>query len=49
MSNHMPRKLWNEITYVFPNLNGSIIEAWERVSNLIPNFVVDVITNAGMD
>ena len=29
IGNHMPRKVWNGITYPFPNFNGSTTEAWE--------------------
>ena len=26
MCNHVPSKLWDEITYRFPNFNGAIVE-----------------------
>ena len=39
----MPRKLWDEITYAFPNLNGCTVEVWEWISNIIPYFIMDVI------
>ena len=29
-------KMWDEITYPFPNFNGAIIEVWEWVINSIP-------------
>ena len=29
----MPIKVSDEITYPFPNYNGSIVEAWEWISN----------------
>ena len=35
--NHMPSKVWNEITYPFTNLNGCIVDVWERVSKFIPH------------
>ena len=25
----MPNKVWDEITYPFPNINGSAVEVWE--------------------
>ena len=28
ISNHMPCKVWNEITDPFPNFNGEAIEVW---------------------
>ena len=31
LSNHMPGKVWDEITYSFPNF----IEVWEWISNII--------------
>ena len=27
----MPGKVWHEITYPFPNYNGTTVDAWERV------------------
>ena len=27
-SNHMHSKVWNEITYPFPNLNSAVVEVW---------------------
>ena len=36
--------MWDEITYPFPNFNGTPIEVWEWISNFIPCFVIDVIT-----
>ena len=29
----MPSKVWDAITYPFPNLNGYTVEVEERVSN----------------
>ena len=31
--NHMPSKVWDEITYPFPNFNGCTVELWEWISN----------------
>ena len=29
INNHMHTKVWNEITYSFPNFKGSTVEVWE--------------------
>ena len=42
ISNHTPSKVWEEITYPFPNF--TVIEVCEWISNFIPHFVMDVIT-----
>ena len=34
-SNYIHYKVWNVITYLFPNANGCIVEIWELVSNFI--------------
>ena len=44
-SNHMPSKVWDEITYPFLNFNGCTIEVWEWISNFILHIIIDVITN----
>ena len=41
---HMPSKVWNQITYPFPNFNGATVDVWEWISDLIPHFIMDVIT-----
>ena len=46
ISNHTPCKVWDEITYPFPNFNGATIEVWEWISNYIPHFKMDVITHS---
>ena len=33
-SNHMPCKLWDEITYLFPNFNSYTVEVWKLMNNL---------------
>ena len=38
-----------QITYPFPNFNGYSVEVLEWVSNLIPHFIMDVITYASWD
>ena len=40
----MPRKVWGEITYPFPNFNGAVVDVWGWISNFIPHFMIDVIT-----
>ena len=42
ISNHMPSKVWDEITYPFPNFNGAAVEVWEWISNFIPHFIMVV-------
>ena len=44
ISNYMPIKMWNEITYPFPNFNGCTVEVWKGISNFLPHFIMDVIT-----
>ena len=40
----MSCKVWDEITYLFPNFNGGTVEVWEWISNSIPHITMDVIT-----
>ena len=35
LSNHMPSKVWDEITNPFPNFNGVTIEVWKWIRNFI--------------
>ena len=44
ISNYIHHKVWDEITYPFPNFNGATVEVWEWISNIIPHFLMDVIT-----
>ena len=44
ISNHRPGKVWDEITYPFPNFNGCTVVVLEWISNFIPHFMMDVIT-----
>ena len=44
ISNHMPNKVWDEITYPFPNFNGCSVEVWEWIINFIPHLIMGVIT-----
>ena len=43
----MLNKVWDEITYPFPNFNGCTIEVWEWISNFISNFLM-VITRTSL-
>ena len=40
ISNVMLGKVWDEITYPFPNFNGCTFEVWEWISNFIPHFIM---------
>ena len=44
VSNHMPGKVCDELTYPFLNFNGCTVEVWEWIINLIPHFIMNVIT-----
>ena len=44
ISNHIPSKVLDEITYLFPNFVGATVEDWEWICNFIPNFIMDLIT-----
>ena len=37
----MPSKVWDEITYLFPNFNGCTVEVGEWISNFVPDLVRD--------
>ena len=41
--NHMPSEVLYEITYPFPNFNGTNDEVWEWISNFISHYMMDVI------
>ena len=43
ISNQMHIKVWDEITYPFPNFNRWTAEVWEWISNFIPHFIMDII------
>ena len=38
ISNYIHYKVWDEITYPFPNFNGAVVEGWKWISNFIPHF-----------
>ena len=44
ISNYMSSKVWDEITYPFPNFNGVNVEVWEWIFNFITTFVMAIIT-----
>ena len=37
-------KVWDRISYPFPDFNGAAIAVWKWMSNLIPHFTGHVIT-----
>ena len=42
ISNHIPSKVWDGITYPFPNFNGATVEVWGWISNFIAHLILDV-------
>ena len=44
ISNYIHYKVWDEITYPFPNFNSATIEVWEWISNFILLFIDHMIT-----
>ena len=44
ISNHMLSKVWDEVTYPFPNSNGCTVEVWEWISNSIPLYAMSATT-----
>ena len=44
ISNNMPSKAWDEITYLFPNFKSCTVEVWETIRNFIPYIKMSVIT-----
>ena len=40
----MPGAVWDEITHLFRNYNGCIVEVWEGRSDFIPYSTMDIIT-----
>ena len=44
ITNYIHYNVWDEITYPFPNFNGTTIEVWKWISNFIPHFPGEVIT-----
>ena len=44
ISNHVPNKVWDEITYPSPNCTDSTVEVCEWIIYLIPCLIIDAIT-----
>ena len=44
ISHYIHYKVWDEISYPFPNFHGATIEVWEWMNNFIPHFTGQVIT-----
>ena len=42
VGNHIPNKVWDEITYPFPNSSSVTVAVWKWISNFIPKFILDV-------
>ena len=49
ISNCNYHKVWDEITYPFPNFNGYTVEVWKWRSNFVPHFTGHVITYPCLD
>ena len=45
----MPSRVFDEIIYPFPYLNGVAFEFWEWISDFTPHFITDVYTYAFSD
>ena len=43
MDKYIHYEVWDEITYPFPNFNGTTVEVWEWISFSIPHFTGYVI------
>ena len=41
-------KVWDEITYQFPNFNGAAVEVSEWISNSIPHFTGHLLIHSGI-
>ena len=44
INNYIHYKVWDEMTYPFPNFNGCTVEILDRISNLTPHFTGLAIT-----
>ena len=38
ISSYIHNKMWDEMTYPFPNFNGAAVEVWNWISSFIPHF-----------
>ena len=43
ISDEMPSKVWDAITYPLPNLNSCTFEVWEGIENFILHFIRSVM------
>ena len=43
ISDRICSKVWDRITYRFPNFNGCTVGVWEWISNFISHLILDVI------
>ena len=43
ISKYIHHKVWDEITYPFPNFNGCTVEVWGWISNFITHFIGHMI------
>ena len=41
ISNYIQCKMWDEVTYLFPNFSGVTIIVWEWISNLISHDMIN--------
>ena len=44
INDYMPSKVWDEITYPFPNFNCATVELWGWISNFSSHIMMAVIT-----
>ena len=49
ISNYIHYKVYDEMTYPFPNSNGATVEVWEWIDNFISHFTGHVITSPYYD
>ena len=49
ISNYIYHNMWAEISYPFPNFNGTTVEVWEWIRNFSPYFTGHVITDPCWD
>ena len=47
-SNHTLCKVWDEITYAFPNFNGCTVDVWEWISNFTTHFITMTSSNGNI-
>ena len=48
ISNHLPSKVFYEITYPFPNLTDTTVEDWEWIDNFTPHLMIYVNSYPGV-